>query len=473
MDISSYRSLVQRYIHNFLWLRWIIFAGGFLIVLCLELYQDSLNSSAIGVSIEEIVIYGLIGPAIIWLLLTVLAQNMPAQAARADMLIQQQHLTRDLALHKDYDQLLQFIVRYPATVLPIQHTSIFIYDHMRARLEFADEWNSSAMQTSPVSRYLHTQRLCQACLLIRRPASQHTGACVFATDSCDNEYCFPLTYDKMLIGVLRFQSESGKRLEQSQLDYMKEISPQVALALVLAIAHTRELEYIRAEVQSDERRRLTSVLHNSLAQQVFYLQLELDQLANDEEGSISQTGQARLQRLHGAIHNLSDEIRSSLTILRAWEHLKLLQAVKILTQAVELRSNLEIEIVMQGDEYHLDTDTRRQIYSFIQEGLNNIEKHAQAKHIQIELIWEDDCLSICLTDDGRGFEPSAMPAHGHFGLSILREQTFALRGQFTLESSSGNGTCLRFKIPLRTSGRARQPSDIFALDEYQPATMPN
>jgi two-component system sensor histidine kinase UhpB len=93
------------------------------------------------------------------------------------------------------------------------------------------------------------------------------------------------------------------------------------------------------------------------------------------------------------------------------------------------------------------------IYRCLQESLTNIIRHAQAKHVAIELgeaVSEPSAnstsqLALTIRDDGRGIDPAAAPG---FGLRGMQERAQALGGSCTVDSANGCGTSVRIVIPL-------------------------
>ena len=97
------------------------------------------------------------------------------------------------------------------------------------------------------------------------------------------------------------------------------------------------------------------------------------------------------------------------------------------------------------------------IYRIAQEALSNAYKHAQAKHISLSLLIENDSLCLYVQDDGCGFLPDEVtqtthsPANAkmeHFGLTGMNERVKLLGGTLCISSEPGAGTCVAACIPL-------------------------
>jgi signal transduction histidine kinase len=79
--------------------------------------------------------------------------------------------------------------------------------------------------------------------------------------------------------------------------------------------------------------------------------------------------------------------------------------------------------------------------------LVNVARHADARHVRVRLEVAGDVLEVEVADDGRGFDPAAVPA-GRQGLALMAQRTELARGRFTVSSAPGSGTRVRMEVPL-------------------------
>jgi signal transduction histidine kinase len=119
------------------------------------------------------------------------------------------------------------------------------------------------------------------------------------------------------------------------------------------------------------------------------------------------------------------------------------------------------------DGLHIDldaTDYKRQpltqeegLYRIVQEALNNVVKHAHARHVEIALHVVDGATHLTMKDDGQGFtlEPARAAngvrsrTPGGLGLRIMRERAEALGGQIEMISAPGKGTIVDVRLPQK------------------------
>jgi two-component system sensor histidine kinase DegS len=113
--------------------------------------------------------------------------------------------------------------------------------------------------------------------------------------------------------------------------------------------------------------------------------------------------------------------------------------------AIEVKTSIDLDFEAGRSETRLRGEVEDTAYRLVQEALNNALHHGEAAHIAIEISEEDSALRLRVTDDGKGFDPSA-PAGG-FGLIGMRERAELAGGTLELLSTPGGGTTISAVIP--------------------------
>jgi hypothetical protein len=111
-----------------------------------------------------------------------------------------------------------------------------------------------------------------------------------------------------------------------------------------------------------------------------------------------------------------------------------------------------IEYELTGEIVFLNPDIELILLRIIQESLNNILKHARARTIVVELIFEEELLRMKISDDGRGFDLEATKARRGIrrmaGLKNLEDRVKSIAGELDMFSIHGVGTTINIKLPI-------------------------
>jgi signal transduction histidine kinase len=95
--------------------------------------------------------------------------------------------------------------------------------------------------------------------------------------------------------------------------------------------------------------------------------------------------------------------------------------------------------------------TSAAVYRIIQELVNNILKHADAKSALVQLIRKDGTLSITVEDDGKGFDRKVLETGGGIGYTSLQNRVTYLKGTIDLQTSPGKGTAVHIVLPIQNA----------------------
>jgi NarL family two-component system sensor histidine kinase YdfH len=223
-----------------------------------------------------------------------------------------------------------------------------------------------------------------------------------------------------------------------------------ALLSELGEANSRLSEYA-AQVQeltlAAERQRMARELHDTLAQGLAGLILQLEAASSHLErggGERAQTilaqAMARARETLGAARQAIDDLRAApppapLAASLATEAERFTQATGIPCDAV-------LPDLPQASE-----EVEACVRQVVAEALANVARHARAARASVSLARGGDSLEVTVSDDGVGFDPSAVPP-GHYGLLGIRERVRLLEGEVVLETAPGEGCCLMVRLPL-------------------------
>jgi len=216
----------------------------------------------------------------------------------------------------------------------------------------------------------------------------------------------------------------------------------------LEAAH-RELADYAARVEdltlAAERQRMARELHDTLAQGVAGLVLQL-------EAADSHLAAGRAERAQGIVQQAMGRARDTLADAR-----RAIEDLRAVPPAVDLEDALRHEVTRFTDAtgipcaldfaltVPLPEATAEHLLRIVAEGLTNIARHAQAAHAWVTIAESDGDVTIEVGDDGVGFDPTAaFDQPGHYGLLGMRERARLAGGTLVVESMPGAGT--RVKI---------------------------
>jgi signal transduction histidine kinase len=205
----------------------------------------------------------------------------------------------------------------------------------------------------------------------------------------------------------------------------------------------RERLLNRALEASDlERRRIARDLHDGVVQDLAAVSYSLSAAAEGAPAPFdSELREAAAETRHGI-----GQLRTLLVEIYPPElhRAGLAAALADLLGASEARgveTSLEVE-----DELRLDPDTEALFFRVAQEALRNVTKHADAKHVRVEVGAENGRARLVVEDDGRGFRPGQSGDGEHFGLRMLGDLARDAGGELEIASTPGRGSRVSVEV---------------------------
>ena len=210
------------------------------------------------------------------------------------------------------------------------------------------------------------------------------------------------------------------------------------------------------QLQDEERRRLGRELHDSLAQSVLAVNLNLAQ-ATRSLTALDERSRHSLAEARRVLAEMSREIRTLSYLLHPplLDELGLVSAVKEYAEGFSERSGIKLELDVQAGFGRLPQEAETALFRIVQESLANIQRHSGAQTAKIQLRGDSASVNLEVSDRGCGMDKKAIErgngSGARLGVGILgmRERMTQLGGKLEIESSS-SGTTVRVSIPLRT-----------------------
>jgi PAS domain S-box-containing protein len=206
-------------------------------------------------------------------------------------------------------------------------------------------------------------------------------------------------------------------------------------------------ELVLAEEQ--ERKRISVVLHDEVAQTLAAARTRLELLRNmpcndDYRQSVTEA--------HELIGQSIRETRALMTDISSpvLYEMGLRSAVETLAGEITARHGLPVACSFEGSPWSLDPDLRVMLFQVVKELMQNVVKHSRARNANIRIVEEKDSIRVVVADNGQGFDARNFGSpgfEGGFGLFSIRERVNFFKGNIAIESNPGAGAEVTVVLP--------------------------
>ena len=293
--------------------------------------------------------------------------------------------------------------------------------------------------------------------------------------------CVPLLLKKKVIGVINCSKITSRTpFTEGDLELLYILAGQAAIAIENATLfdsvkmQQRNLErFLKKSLtaQEDERRRISSELHDGLAQWLvsasYGMQLCEAYLTSERrEDTLNE-----IKRTNNILNQSVKELRRIILDLHpiALAELGLIEALRRQVEGFNRENGVRCDFRIVGSMNSLSLIQEVSIYRIILEAMNNIRKHAKASHVDLVLKFDLEYASVEVIDDGQGFDLagalSDKVAKSSIGLITMRERAEMLGGRMDVDTAPGNGTKIFVTLPISRSSENTMTSAIMAGNE--------
>ena len=239
-----------------------------------------------------------------------------------------------------------------------------------------------------------------------------------------------------------------------------ELSPEMRELLEAAVRHLAStMEGLRAAALereaavAEERGLLARELHDSIAQSLAFLKIQT-QLLRDAvaKGNIAARDRS-MAELDVGVRECYADVRELLVHFRTRTSDEDIEAaLRTTLSKFEHQTGVATQLHMQGRGLPLPPDVQIQVLHMVQESLSNVRKHAQARHVRLQ-VQRHPHWSFEVQDDGVGFDPALPTAHASLrvGLGIMQERALGIGASVQVQSAPGQGTTVRIALPSSLS----------------------
>jgi PAS domain S-box-containing protein len=206
-------------------------------------------------------------------------------------------------------------------------------------------------------------------------------------------------------------------------------------------------EQSREQAVAAERSRLARELHDSVTQALYSVTLYAEATRLALAAGKQEVATENLRELHNMAREAMVDMRMLIFELHppVLEEEGLVAALQARLAAVESRARLQTEISVKG-ERRLPIAVEEVLFRIALEALNNVNKHAGAQQVTVDLKFEDEDTYLEIRDDGVGFDPVLARGSGGMGLLGMEERMQQIHGSLVVESAPGCGTTVRATV---------------------------
>jgi two-component system nitrate/nitrite sensor histidine kinase NarX len=256
----------------------------------------------------------------------------------------------------------------------------------------------------------------------------------------------PVRVQERLVGELSLFYRAPKQLADDD----RALLETIASHLGGAIEGLRAAALQRETAVAEERGFIARELHDSIAQSLAFLKIQLGLLRSDLKSADTARIEKTLRELDAGVHESLGDVRELLVHFRTRTNAEdIAPALKTTLQKFEHQTGLATHLEIEGEGLPLPADVQVQVLHVVQEALSNVRKHAQAREVWVE-VQQTPQWRVEVRDDGRGFDAAGTgPDELHVGLRIMRERAQHIGATVEVESVPGSGTCVVLKLPRR------------------------
>lgn len=201
--------------------------------------------------------------------------------------------------------------------------------------------------------------------------------------------------------------------------------------------------------QEDERKRVSSELHDGVGQLLSALKYQVESVVIESKKSTNKRKNDAV--LNSVLTNIStalSELRRISVDLRPsiLDDLGLIMTLRwFVNEFSSIYTELDVELHIDMSESDVADDNKQVIYRIVQEAMNNVAKHANAKNIFLHLIKSDSGVLLRVSDDGCGFDLKEVKRSikSGVGLKSMEDRAISSQGKFTMNSSDISGTVVQ------------------------------
>jgi two-component system, NarL family, nitrate/nitrite sensor histidine kinase NarX len=265
-------------------------------------------------------------------------------------------------------------------------------------------------------------------------------------DGAQRMLSVPLSEGGKPYGVMLLQHPAGMQIEEWKLKLLESIGHHIGAAFAAA----KRSDERRGIALLEERSVIARELHDSLAQSLTYLNIQVARLKQqlNASGAREQTAEV-VEELKLGINNAYRQLRELLTTFRLRiDGRGLSAALQETIREFSQRAGIQVRLHDRLLGHELDSGEQIHVLQVVREALTNVEHHAKASSADIGLAIDRGRIRVTVEDDGVGIKDAEPPTH-HYGLAIMRDRAATLGGTLNVARRSEGGTRVELEFAPR------------------------
>lgn len=256
----------------------------------------------------------------------------------------------------------------------------------------------------------------------------------------------PIRSHTQVLGIFNLFFHTPRVFNPAEMRLLETIGQHLGVA----IENQQWVLRAREMAVSEERNLIAQELHDSIAQSLAFLNMQVQMLADALKRGHQADIADGLAQIREGVQESYDDVRELLVHFRTRvEHADLATAIRSALEKFEGQTGIRTIFQQQGDGTPLAPESVLQLLHIIQEALSNVRKHAHATHVTVQMQCDTAC-QIRIRDNGCGFDPEAelsKPDDQHIGLRIMKERAHRIGAQLIFTASFGAGTQVELVLP--------------------------
>ena len=253
----------------------------------------------------------------------------------------------------------------------------------------------------------------------------------------------PIRLQHRLLGEFDLFFRAPVTLSTEETELLDALASHLASALEGLRAEALE----REAAVGEERALLARELHDSIAQSLAFMKIQVQLLRNAAQRGQPDKLNSILDELDAGVRESINDVRELLVHFRTRTNTENIeQALQETLQKFEHQTGLPARLEVHGDGLPLPAGVQVQVLHVVQEALSNARKHAGASHVSLE-VRKGQRWRFAVHDNGAGFNVSQVRGESHVGLKIMRERAARIGGEVEITSAHGAGTTVTLTLP--------------------------